>query len=231
MTPTRFAGAVWALLLLNGGAYAKSGPVKTTANYVVVNRSTVRFMVNPDLPPFLLKAFRKPGEVEFRVWQKTTPKVFDSFIVEDKGELPALIKKQAHFKLNDLNFDGHLDLAVIAFEKETGRFSYEWTLFDVAQNKFVYDESLKSIDLTNAVVDQEKKEIRTISTNATDRRIYTKRVYILKDNKFGLVQEEAQTLAADKQSYRRTFSVIKNGQLQLEGETELPPEQADLVWP
>ena len=111
----------------------------------------------------------------------------------------------------DLNFDGYLDLRLLAMWGATGNRAYLCWLFDRKTGTFVFEPSL--LELGNPTPDPAKKTIATRSNGGMAGQVYTEATYVWESGKLAMIRRERQEWNEARKAFDRFVEERKDGQL------------------
>jgi len=116
------------------------------------------------------------------------------------------------FFVEDINFDGYKDIALLNWWGATGNRGYLYWLFDYQKNQFILNEDLNG--LSNPTPHPETKTITTHSKGGMAGSIYSDGTYEFDNNgKLILIRLEKQEWIEDKQYLLKTISERINGEM------------------
>ena len=110
----------------------------------------------------------------------------------------------------DLNFDGHLDLRLLAFAGGTGNVGYNYWLYDPESRQFIYEPILSG---RNVVADPTKLELRSGWKGGHAGNIYQYETFRWIDRALVLVSRVRQDWSSEKNCYVRQVFESKDGEL------------------
>jgi len=111
----------------------------------------------------------------------------------------------------DLNFDGYLDLRLLAMWGATGNRSYLCWLFDRKTGTFTFESSLS--DLGNPKPDPVKKTISTRSSGGMAGQVYTEGTYVWEAGVLVLIHRERQEWNEARKAFDRFTEERVKGEL------------------
>jgi len=108
----------------------------------------------------------------------------------------------------DFNFDGYLDLKLLATWGATGNRTYLCWLFDRKTRTFSFEPSL--LDLGNPTPDPTKKTIATRSTGGMAGQVYTEGTYAWRGGAIALIRRERQEWNEARKAFDRFTEERRN---------------------
>ena len=114
-------------------------------------------------------------------------------------------------KLVDFNFDGYLDVSLLAYRGATGNSGSNIWLFQPNENTFVYNDALSTAGQLH--LDPERRELTSRSNGGHSGRIYSTSVYRWIGGKVTEVRHESQDWDKERNCYDFRVWEWQDGQL------------------
>ena len=167
-------------------------------------------------PSSLIYAFHLIGDpasntiVRIEVSRQNDPAIIQT-LEAGMGEQP--YRGADYFQVEDINFDGYLDIKLLAWWGATGNKGYRYWLFDKETDHFVYDEAFS--ELCNPIPHPETKTITTSSVGGMAGRIHTFAAFQVMDGKPTVIWEEHQGWIEDGKYFLKVITERNNGELEV----------------
>ena len=190
--------AVAAMILL-----AASGPSVAQKEEASGPAATIQLVVHPGVPPFTLKLFAGGDEVAAVVFDAQAREVQK---IENDAAEPSLAPS---LRIEDLNFDGYLDLGFLSFVGATGNVGDTIWLFSPATGRFLKNDLLS--ETSRLTADSARKELTSRWNAGHAGAHYTLETFRCPGGKPTLVRRER--VDTDGDEHVRTIEVLRGNAL------------------
>ena len=171
------------------------------------------FRIHPRSPIYTLHLIGNPASntiVRIEVFRQNDPTLIQT-LEAGMGEPP--YRGADYFQAEDINFDGYLDIKLLAWWGATGNAGYRYWLFDKETDRFVYDEAFS--ELGDPIPHPETKTITTSSMGGMADRIHTFAAFQVMDGKPTVIWEERQDWIEDDKYFLKIIKERCNGKLEV----------------
>ena len=202
--------AAWLLIFfLSLAINSQARPAgQSTANKREV---TIKGKAHADLPNYSFRLIEgDTGEARIEIRNEQSDKIIQVLKSFDLESVSLL--NPDDFKLEDVNFDGYLDLELLSSRGTAGE-EYNFWLFNKTSGKFVFNKKLS--ELQNPRFNHKTKTIKAVGIIGRLGDDYVKDFYQFENGKLVMVREVTQTLLEKKDLFLREIYVRKNGRMVL----------------
>lgn len=196
---------------------------------------TQEILIHPELPPFEFRLFGGPYGHIFRIEHRRPgtepveiPWLEDEDTTVDNATYmePPARGGEGDLRSVDLNFDGHQDLLLLAWEGATGNRGYSVWIYDPPTGRFVPNRELRGV--SNPRPEPECEAVSTFERGGAAGMIFVRDSYRWIDGKAILVRRIHQDVIRETGRLRATIYALEEGELKavktLEGSWDEPPE-------